>query len=71
MNQKSFGTLNATICGVLKMPMPMMTPTIISAPSVTERLARGAPEFCVVMTIVLRAAQLKEGRRGVLLVCRS
>jgi hypothetical protein len=50
----------------LKMPMPMMTPTNISAPSVTERLARGAPGLCVVMTMVLRAAQLKEGRRSVL-----
>jgi len=33
---------------------------------VTERLARGAPGLCVVMTMVLRAAQLKEGRRSVL-----
>ena len=49
MNQKSLGTLNATICGVLKIPMPMMMPTIISAPSTTERLARGAPETFDVM----------------------
>jgi hypothetical protein len=44
--------------------MPMMMPTIIKAPSTTERLARGAPDFSGVMGKVLNAARYLLSFRG-------